>query len=113
MNLEKATRLVLALIDLTNQQKIEWIQNITHEEKFSQKSFWGYWNGKYFRLYGTEFASSHQSPAYRLQLWSENKTFEYEYPHTSAYRDLFNFVNEQSNSIVDQYTEELLAVGSS
>ena len=113
MNLEKATRLVLKLIDLTDQHQIEWIQNITHEEEFARKSFWGYWSGKYFRLYGTEPTRTYQFPSYKLQLWGENKTFEYEYPYTPAYHDLFKMINKQNNSLADQYTDELLSVGSS
>ncbi|MCL2305044.1 MAG: hypothetical protein FWC43_06835 [Planctomycetaceae bacterium] len=112
MNSEKATRLVLKLIELTEQNQIEWIQNITHDEDFSTKSFWGYLNGKYFRLYGPGYMSNHQFLSYKLQLWSEDKTFEYEYPYTSAYYDLFKMINEQNYSFADKYTDELLSVGS-
>jgi len=112
MNFEKVTRLVLRLIELTEQNQIEWIQNITHEEDLTQKSFWGYLNGKYFRLYGMKFESRYRFLSCKLQLWSEDKTFEYEYPHTPAYHDLFRIVCERNNRFADEYTDELLSVGS-
>jgi len=112
MNLEKATRLVLKLVELTEQNQIDWVQNITHEEEYPQKSFWGYWNGRYFRLYGTEFESRYRFSSYKLQLWSEDKTFEYEYPHTPAYHDLFKIICERNSSFADQYTDELLSIDS-
>ena len=112
MNSEKATRLVLKLIELTEQDQIEWIQNITREEDFSTKSFWGYLNGKYFRLYGPGYTSNYQFMSYKLQLWNEDKTFEYEYPYTSAYHDLFRIICERNSSFADQYTDELLSIDS-